>query len=146
MNPMDDAPDAHEYIFIEGPDVTVEDCSKYKSGHRVHFIQVQLASEERRVAAEVTAVDDHYIDFRTEAGTQRRWNHDPQRLLKVQDIAARDPEARTVWSEGYHLLDRVLERAQRVCCRNSSHACAEPNGLRLQPVSRCRGQPNRSVF
>lgn len=104
MNPMDDAQEAHDFIYIEGPDVTAEDCRKYKSGHGVHFIQVRLASEERRVAAEVTAVDGHYIDFRTEAGTQRRWNHDPQRLLKVQEIAARDPEARTVWSERYHLL------------------------------------------
>ena len=108
MNPMDDAQEAHDFIYIEGPDVTAEDCRKYKSGHDVHFIQVRLASEVQRAAADIIAVDGHYIDFRTESGTQRRWNHDPQRLLKVQEIAS-DPEARPVWSERYHLLTVYLE-------------------------------------
>lgn len=80
-------------------------CIDHSWGHTMHFIRARLCREGGdRVPARILKVDGHYIEFATDAGTFRRWNHSPFELQKKTDFALIDPELPVLWSPKYRML------------------------------------------
>lgn len=84
-------------------------CRRYGYGHSIHPIHARHLVENPWVAAEILAVDGEWITFRTDAGEERRWNHDPDLLQAMHDIAVLEPGVAVEWSPSYKALSVTMD-------------------------------------
>lgn len=80
-------------------------CTNYRPGHTIHAIHARHAGLSTDwVPARVLAVDGNYIEFVTESGTWRRWNHNAAQLGKIAEVPDLLPDAEAEWCKRYWLL------------------------------------------
>ena len=80
-------------------------CRNYSPGHSIHSIHARLGGQSRDwVQARVLIVEGNYIEFVTETGTWRRWNHNASLLRRIAEVPELLPGVKAEWSERYYLL------------------------------------------
>lgn len=80
-------------------------CKAYSPGHSIHAIHARHGAQSHDwVPARVLSIEGNYIEFATESGTWRRWNHNAAQLRRIAEVPDLLPDAEMEWCEQYWLL------------------------------------------
>lgn len=110
-------------------------CTRYATGHGIFYIRATHSWNEPHHPATVEKVEGNFLTITSQGVQQRFWNHNPDHLQRMFEVANSGPDVKILWSSAYRIL-RVSRGTSGLMAGLSEHP--EPPCYQEHPQTSAR--------